>query len=418
MTTEQRRSTFYGWRVVSAAFILAVFGLGIGFHGPPIYLHAVREARGWSLPLVSTAVTVHFLIGALIVASLPALYRRFGIPTVTKVGAISLGLGVFGWATATSQWQLFAAALLSGAGWVTMGVAAVNAIVSPWFLRARPAALAVAYNGVNIGGVIFAPLWVTTIALLGFPTAAAIIGIVMVITVWVLASVIFTRTPEQMGLGPDGDALGTPPPSITSPTANALPGALLWRDFHFLTLAVGMALGQFAQIGTIAHLYSLLVPALGTRNAGLAMGLITAMAVVGRTCIAWLMPIDADRWLMASASYGFQIVGSAVFILAAGTSIPLLFLGVILFGLAFGNGTWLPPLIAQVEFVEDDVQRVVASIVAVSQGAFAFAPAIFGLIREFAPRVETAPGAAPHLFIVAALIQALAMAAFFAGRRR
>ena len=64
------------------------------------------------------------------------------------------------------------------------------------------------------------------------------------------------------------------------------------------------------------------------------------------------------------------------------------------------------------------MQRVVALIVAVSQGAFAFAPAIFGLIREFAPQVERAPGAAPHLFVVAALIQALAMAAFFAGRRR
>ena len=91
MSTKALRRSFYDWRVVGAAFVLAIFSLGMGFHRPPIYLHAVREARGWSLPLVSTAATVHFLIGAVVTAHLPALYRRFGIAVVTKVGAISLG---------------------------------------------------------------------------------------------------------------------------------------------------------------------------------------------------------------------------------------------------------------------------------------------------------------------------------------
>jgi hypothetical protein len=40
--------------VVAAAFGLAVLGLGFGFYGPPIFLSAVREARGWPLALVST----------------------------------------------------------------------------------------------------------------------------------------------------------------------------------------------------------------------------------------------------------------------------------------------------------------------------------------------------------------------------
>jgi len=87
---ERSRQTYYGWRVVGAAFVLAVFGLGMGFHGPGIYLHALHQSRGWPLALVSTAVTVHFLVGAVVVANLPALYRGFGIPTVTKAGAIAL----------------------------------------------------------------------------------------------------------------------------------------------------------------------------------------------------------------------------------------------------------------------------------------------------------------------------------------
>src|SRR5674476_959143 len=63
---------------------------------------------------------------------LKAIGRAFGIPTVTKTGAIFLPVGVFGWATAAAPWQLFGATLLSGAGWVTMGVAAINAVVAPW----------------------------------------------------------------------------------------------------------------------------------------------------------------------------------------------------------------------------------------------------------------------------------------------
>jgi hypothetical protein len=78
----------------------------------------------------------------------------------------------------------------------------------------------------------------------------------------------------------------------------------------------------------------------------------------------------------------------------------------------------LPPLIAQVEFAKADVLRVVALIVAISQGTYAFAPAAFGLIREITPPWSApSPGSAPWLFVAAALIQTLAMIAFLSGRR-
>lgn len=411
--------TFYGWRVVAAAFVIAVFGWGLGFYGPPVYLHVVREARGWSLILVSTAITVHFLFGAVVVANLPGLYCRFGIPTVTKAGAISLAAGITGWAIAHEPWQLFVATLLSGAGWVTMSAAAVNAIVSPWFVRTRPAALSAAYNGSSIGGVIFSPLWVAAIGLLGFPLAAAMIGLVMIMIIWILADVFLARTPQDMGLPPDGDAIGSGTVSVTSASASPLPGSQLWRDFRFITLALGMALGLFAQIGLIAQLFSLLVPALGEQLAGVAVGAATAAAIAGRTMVGWLMPARADRRLVACASTVVQILGSLALCLAAGDNVPLLLLGVMLFGAGIGNTTSLPPLIAQVEFVKEDVTRVVPSIIAIGQATYAFAPAAFGLIRELAPNFGAASaGSAPYLFSAAAVIQALSVMAFLAGRRR
>ncbi len=419
IATQQSGGLFYGWRVVGAAFILAIFGWGVGFYGPPVYLHAVQEARGWSLALVSTAVTVHFVIGALVVANLPALYRGFGLPAVTKAGAVSLAVGVFGWAAADAPWQLFVATIFSGAGWVAMGAAAVNAIVSPWFMRGRPAALASAYNGASIGGVISAPLWVAAIGWLGFASAAALIGIVMVAVIWILASCFFLRTPQQMGVLPDGGVAGAPSPAGAQPQALPLPGMPLWRSAKFLSLAAAMALGLFAQIGLIAHLFSLLVPPLGTQYAGWAMGLATACAIGGRTLVGWFMPAGADRRLIACASYAVQIVGSLAFLGAAGQNIPLLLLGVVLFGAGIGNATSLPPLIAQVEFAKEDVQRVVALIVAMGQGTYAFAPVVFGLMRGMAPdAAASAGGDVPLFFIAAAFIQALAILCFLIGRRR
>jgi cyanate permease len=222
-----------------------------------------------------------------------------------------------------------------------------------------------------------------------------------------------------MGLAPDGDAAGGAPVPVTSPAARPLPGALLWRNRCFVTLAAGMAAGLFAQIGLVAHLFSLMVPALGAQQAGLAMGLVTVMAMSSRLLIGWLMPVRTDRRMVACVCYALQALGSVAFMLAQGQSVPLLLLGVLLFGSGFGAATSMPPLIAQVEFVKDDVTRVVALIVGISQGAYAFAPAAFGLIREWVPHAGSAAlGAAPWLFAAAAMAQRLAICAFLAGRSR
>jgi len=409
---------FYGWTVVHAAFVLAVFGWGIAFYGPPVFLSVIHESRGWSIFLISTAISLQYLVGAVTGGNLPALHRRFGASAVTKAGALCMAAALLGFATASSAWHLFVAAAFGGLGWGSMSAAALNSIVSPWFVRNRPAALGMAYNGGSVGGIIFSPLWVVAISTLGFQMAASAVAVVMVVTLWMLAELVFSRTPETMGVHPDGDEPGATAESVTSPAARPLPGALLWRNRTFLTLAAGMALGLFAQIGLIAHLYSLLVPSLGAAQAGFAMSFVTIMAIGGRTLLGRIMPIGTDRRLVACGGYVLQVAGMIAFILAAGTNVPLLIAGVVLFGAGFGNATSLPPLIAQVEFVKEDVARVAALIVAISQGGYALAPAFFGLVREFAPRGEyAAPGAAPAIFAVTALVQCLAIAAFLSGRR-
>ena len=125
---------FFGKTVLTCTFILAMIGWGVGFYGPPIYMQAVMERTGWPIAQVSTAVTLHFLSGTIVIANLPRLYARFGIPTITLLGSIVLGIGVNIWAQADQLWALYAGAVCSGIGWVTLGAAAVNTLIAPWYV--------------------------------------------------------------------------------------------------------------------------------------------------------------------------------------------------------------------------------------------------------------------------------------------
>lgn len=413
------KRSFFGWRVAWAAFVVAIFGWGVGFYGPPVFLHTVIERTGWSLTLVSSAVTVHFLVGVLIVGNSAKLYRRFGVPTVTLTGAFSLAIGISGWALAREPYQLFAAALLSGAGWVTMGAVAMNAIVAPWFEKKRPAALSLAYNGSSLGGVILSPLWVILIASFGFSVSALIVGITMIVVIAVICRCYLAKSPERMGLFPDGEPSAETAHKDEKPNLSSHSGSSLYRGRAFLTLGAAMAFGLFAQIGLIAHLFSILVTPLGAHLAGMLMGAATLSALVGRTLTGFLMPAGMNRRYAASASYAVQILGAALLIASDGTNVPFLVGGVLLFGFGIGNATSLPPLIAQQEFAKVEVQRVVSLIVAGAQTSYAFAPAGFAAIQAFIPDdFSTSSDNAVPFFASAALFQALAILCMLFGTRR
>lgn len=405
---------FFGNKVLAATFVLAVFGWGMGFYGPPIFLHAVVQRTGWSVGFVSWAVTLHFVLGAFVVANLPKVYRRWGVAATTFAGALATAIGVYGWAVAATPVQLLLAAAVSGAGWVALGAAAVNALIAPWFVVRRPAALGMAYNGASMGGIVMSPLWVGLIAQFGFAWAAAIVGIVMTIAMALLARCVFRYTPEQVGQQPDGVALAaTGAATGRAGAATRSPFTQPLADRRFITLAGGMALGLFAQIGLIAHLFSILVPHVGERAAGWAMALATLCAVGGRYAVGKLLAPGVDRRLVAVTAYAIQIVGSIVLMTAGGHPV-LLWLGIMLFGSGIGNATSLPPLIAQAEFERSDVTRVVPLIVAISQGTYAFAPAVFGMLRS-----AQVAAASPYLvFVAAAAVQVMAAALFYADRER
>lgn len=389
------QSVFFGWKVVAAAFIIATCTVGFGYYGPSVFLDVLHREHDWPVSVLSSAITTHFLISAILVAHLPDAHRRFGIASVTQAGVAALLIGMFCWSLASEPWQLFAAALVSGAGWGATSGAAIIAMVSPWFDRRRPLALGHALNGASAGGILFAPVWVTLIAAAGFTRAVAMVGAVTLLLLSPLIWQYLRRTPEALGLAPDGDPASRRTHRSAGTHARF---ADLLSHRGFATLSGAFALGMFAQIGVIAHLVTRLAPLVGSTYAAAAVSLATTCAVIGRVLLGAFLG-NADRRIVAAGTFAMQACG--VSLLAVGSTASTLIRGCVLFGLGIGSLFSPPPLIVQRECAPADVPRVVALITAVNQAVFALAPAILGILRE-------ASGTSAVPFLTAAAVQLVA----------
>jgi sugar phosphate permease len=113
-------------------------------------------------------------------------------------------------------------------------------IANTWFIRNRTMAMALISGSIGIGGFLFTPLLSAAVHSFGWRQAAFGCGVTFLLVGLPLALVV-RRSPESMGLLPDGDAVMTAHGAQQKPTqeeANfALSEALRTSSFWFLTTA-------------------------------------------------------------------------------------------------------------------------------------------------------------------------------------
>src|SRR3989442_13351163 len=128
---------FYGWTVVGATFVMAMFSFGLGFYGLTVYLASLQRLHGWSASTVSAPVTVYYVAGALLTTAIGSVYDRFG-PRLVVVGAsVVMAGGIAALGPVTPPGQLYSVFVVMGVGWGSMSGAAVNIILAPSFERRR-----------------------------------------------------------------------------------------------------------------------------------------------------------------------------------------------------------------------------------------------------------------------------------------
>jgi MFS family permease len=370
---------YHGWLVVAAAFLIALFGWGLGFYAPGIYLMALQEGHGWRTAEIASAITIYYLIGATLILFAGSIFERFGARRVVMAGAAAMAGGVTLLTLITAPWQVYAAFAVMAVGWATMSGAAVNIVVAPWFERRRGLAISLALNGASAGGVVIAPLIILLISRFGFgPALWSAAGLMLVVLLPTVALVLRPRhAGEQRGLDEvpaSGSGADTDSPDVPS-----WHPPLALRDTRFLTISIPFALGLTAQVGFLTHQVAYLSPLMGGMAAGWAVSLTTAAAIIGRLATGALVD-RIDRRTAACANFLVQVV--ALGMLAGARSAPVLYLGSALFGLGVGNMISLPGLIVQQEFRTQDFARVISLVTAVNQFTFAFGPALLGALRQ------------------------------------
>jgi MFS family permease len=373
---------YWGWLVVAVAFLVGMFGFGLGFYGPGIYLAALEVHRGWSTEELSSAITVYYILGAALLFFITGpLFDRWAARTVVTIGAAAMACGAASLTLITSPWQVYASFGVMSLGWATTSGAAINIIVAPWFDNRRGLALSWAMNGASAGGVVIAPLLVLAISQFGFAfgldTAAAVMLAVLIPLVML---VLRPKRPDEHDAA---DIRSTLHQQASSNTTSASGVAMfrlaaVLRTQAFITTSIPFALALTAQVGFLTHQIAFLSPMIGTLAAGWAVGLTTFAAILGRLTAGFVVD-RVNRRSVAALNFVVQAIG--IGFLAMTTERSMLYLGCVLFGLGVGNATSLPGLIIQEEFPKQHFARIISLVVAINQFSFAFGPTLLAHCR-------------------------------------
>ena len=79
--------------MVFCAFVVALYGWGLGFYGLSLYLVALHKAHGWSPATISSAITFYYVAGAFLVMQVGDVILKRGARLVVMVGVALMGAG-------------------------------------------------------------------------------------------------------------------------------------------------------------------------------------------------------------------------------------------------------------------------------------------------------------------------------------
>lgn len=286
---------FYGWVIVGCA-TTATFMSGPGqTYGMALLVASMREDLGWSAGLTSALYTAGSLVAAPALLVIGRATDRLGARWTLAAVSLLLAGAAAGMSRATEPWQVFvwfAALRAFGQGGLPL-VAAV--LVSTWFVRRRGPALAAQRLGMAASQGVFPLLTYGLSAALGWRSAWVWLAGLVVASVAVPAAWLVRRSPEAVGLAPDGAPQVAADASPAGEPLWSLGTALRTGTFWLLLLA-GVAQPLVNTALVFHHVPLLAARGVGTEAAAASLGLMgPAMiaATVGCGALAGRVPVRA-----------------------------------------------------------------------------------------------------------------------------
>ncbi|MSQ10476.1 MAG: MFS transporter [Dehalococcoidia bacterium] len=247
---ERRPRFFYGWVIVAVTFLGEATASGAGGVSFSIFLKPMIEALGWSRTTYTAGVTFQSAVNLLVTPIAGPIIDRYGARGIMVFGSLVAGLCFALMTFITEPWQFYVLYALGAAlGLHELGSLVSGSVVSKWFVRKRGRALAISGLGLNTGAIVASSLVAFLIDTIGWRNAWLTLGILVVGVVVPPTLLFMRRTPEDMGLLPDGalpipvmlaDSTGPPLPLLRAEPRWRLQEALRVRTTWFLLMAINM----------------------------------------------------------------------------------------------------------------------------------------------------------------------------------
>jgi MFS family permease len=251
------RRVFYGWWVLAMCALINGVGNGIIYQSFTVFFLPLKRDLGVSSAAISLLYGAARLEGGIDGPIYGYLIDRFGSRRMVLIGASLAGIGLILLSVAHSFLTLLLIyVLVVSVGNNSGFFHPLSTAVNKWFIRHRGLGLSVITSSGSVGGMIMAPLLSFIILNYGWRTGTIFAGL-LILAVAIPAAIPIRRSPEEMGLHPDGW------PPVTKPSDPGASLASIVYDVHF---GVRQALGtiQFWLLTASLSLRLLVTIALNT----------------------------------------------------------------------------------------------------------------------------------------------------------
>lgn len=356
MVRQLKHRVFYGWWVVGALCVSLMVSSGTGFYTFGVFMTPLMSEFGWARGPVAATISIYWLATGCAGPFVGWLIDTYGPRRVLALSAVLNGVCLLLLSLTPSLWYLYLIYALKAVAHSGLGLIAVGAVISRWFIRRRGRATGIAVTGIGFGGLFLIPFVGYLMPIVGWRAIFAILGVVVWAVLIPLITLVVRASPAEKGLLPDG---GTEPAPAETPTTPAPASAVSsgleeWtlsqasRTPSFWLVAAAYFSYSLAMFGVLTHEVPYFTDmGISSTAAATALGFTAGMGVAGKLAAGYLADRLPVRYV-AILCYALQAVG--VLLLMGTRTIEMVWVFVIVFGLAMGATATLQPLIVAAFF--------------------------------------------------------------------